>query len=181
MAKASLEAHKEVCIYKPLQCPSLTCAELVPIIDMLKHMDAEHDNYCKVETSTFNATFPGIKEIIKNKRSFKFDPISIKLDGRYFFSECWRTCKGRWYVWLYMLGTPTESKSYIFTAKILNPDRIEELSYIGQSVSLHIGTEQISSVGRCLTFNDETAKHFCCNDEIAVHIDVRRNPTAQMN
>ena len=179
LQKSDLDAHTEVCIYKPLKCPSLNCEKLFPIIDLLNHMDQDHGNYTKLEKSSFTASFPGIKEIIKNKKSFKFEPVCIKLDNRFFFSECWRTCKGRWYVWLYMLGTPNESKCYVFTAKIMNPDHVEELSYTGECVSLHVGIEQVGSVGRCLTFNDDTAKHFCFDDAVPVHIEVRRNPTAQ--
>ena len=178
LANPSREAHLKLCIYKPLQCPSLNCTEFVPILQILEHMDKEHQNHRKVDTSTFIATFYGIREIIKNKRSLKFEPVRIKLENRYFFSECWRTCKGRWYIWLYMLGTPSESKSYIFTAKIIKTNHIEELSYTGQSVSLHVGPDEISTLGRCLTFNDEVAKHFYYDDSIVIHVDVRRNPTA---
>ena len=82
-------------------------------------------------------------------------------------------------MWVYMLGTPTESKSYIFTVKLLNPNRVEQFSYTGQCVSLQIELDQIGLTGRCLTFHDDTAKHFCFDDIIPVQIDVQRNPTAQ--
>ena len=176
---SELDAHQEVCIYKPILCPSLNCEELFPIIETLDHMDRNHKTHRKLDQSAFYGTFPGITKIMTGNKSFKFEPVSIQLDGRVFFSECWRTCKGSWYVWLYILGTPTESKSYIFTAKIMSSDRVEELSYTGQCVSLHIGLDQIGRVGRCLSFNDDTANHFIYNDSIPVHISVTRNPTAQ--
>ena len=179
LPKTAIEDHQMVCIYKPLRCPSLNCEERLPIIETLNHMDDKHGIRKEIENFPLSASFPNILEIIKNKKSFKFEPIRIRSEGRFFYSECWRSCKGRWYMWVYMLGTPTESKSYIFTVKLLNPNRVEQFSYTGQCVSLHIELDQIGTTGRCLTFHDDTAKHFCFDDNIPVQIDVQRNPTAQ--
>ena len=181
LPKEEQENHSHHCKYKPVHCPSLGCDELVPINAVMKHMDDNKPKHMhfKFEASMVDLVYLQINEIMKNQRSRMLSPARITLDDHYFYGIFWREPRplGRWHIWLYMVGTPEESRKYMFTARITNQDPFEELSYTGQTVSVEMGRQQIISEGRCLIFNDETFKRFCLYDSIVVHIDVRRNPT----
>ena len=180
LTKTALEKHQEGCAYKPVQCASPFCEKLVPIAEMIKHIDdnCSAHGQLKVEESHYNTTMEGITEGVKTPGYARFGIIRITLDGQYFFCACWRSLEllGPWHICLYMVGTPNESKGYIFTVKVINPDHIEELTYTGQSVSLQIGREEIRNEGRCLTFSNAIAKRFCRNDGIEFSISVRHTP-----
>ena len=117
-----------------------------------------------------------MRAIIKSQGTRLLNPAQFTFGGFYFITGCWRSIgvHGRWHVWLYIVGTPDESKRYIYTVKIASTEYNEELSYTGETVSLQIAREQISVMGRCLTFDDEIAKRFCDGDDIQFSYHLRR-------
>ena len=74
-----------------------------------------------------------------------------------------------------MVGNCNESRKYVYSIKIIHPDNIEELSYTGHCVSLHVEKEEISKLGSCLVFDDIIANRFCNgNFTIAYSTEIRQ-------
>ena len=145
---------------------------------ILEHFGQLHNNYVKTNASNYKANLVADPQIYQKEWSWV--PSHLKLDGHNFFACYLRKNTGIWYLWVYIAGTLEESQEYIFMARILSQDQLEQLTYEGNCVSVHIKKEDINSVGRCLTFTDETAKHFGPNDKINFEFKVNRNPKYQI-
>jgi hypothetical protein len=177
LTKEPLNAHEGLCKFKPVQCPVDDCDTSVPIKEMLKHMDDMNDLHKCVYVDQAKTTidFDHIDDFIKKQGKEKFGPVRMALDGHYFFGVFWRALgpEGRWHVWMYAVGSTSESKDYIYTLKIVNRCLDEVISYTGQTVPLQIGREEVINISRCLIFDDKIAKRFCHNDSITFHIDIK--------
>ena len=172
LTKDALEFHTKICKYKPVACLSTDCEKLVPMIRLIKHMEEVHSVY---KASGYTIQYDNLGTQIENQ--VQIHPAHFMFDGVSFFSFVWRTFvpERRWYIWLYMVGTPDETKYYFYTVKITSDEFNEEMIYSGQPASLQIERDEISTMGRCLAFNDTIAKRFCQQDCFKIIFDIRRN------
>lgn len=172
LTKEALDVHKDVCKYKPLQCLHPVCKEFVPMIEIPSHMNQEH-NVVKVDS--YLIQYDNMNTYIKSHG--QFIPAHLTFQGSNFYSFVWRTFSppSRWHFWLYIVGTPSDSKSYIYTVKINAPEYNEEFSYKGQPVSLRIEKSKISNMNRCLTIDDECMERFCENNVLKIEYCISCN------
>ena len=175
LTRDALEFHENICKYKPVQCLSTDCEKLVPLIRITKHMEEIHHVY---KASGYTIKYENLGKEIENE--VQIHPAHFMFDGISFFSFVWRsfgTCHRHWYVWLYMVGNPDETKSYIYTVTMKSDEFCEEIMYKGQPVSLQIKREDVFKMGRCLSFDDVLAKRFCVNDCLTISFTINRKQT----
>ena len=174
-----LKVHEERCMFKPVQCPVTVCDSLVPINEILKHIDDMNDLHrCLYDDqSKTMIRFDHIDDFIQKQGSEQFMPIRMAFDEHYFLGIFWRVLghEWHWHVWMYLVANRNESKDYVCTIKVVNHGLNEEISYTGETVPLHMGRDDVINIRRCLTFDDETAKRFCNNDTITFYIDIKHN------
>ena len=87
----------------------------------------------------------------------------------------------RWFVWLYMVATPDETKNYLYTVCMKSSEFNEEMIYKGQPISLLIKREEIYTTGRCLSLDDVVAKRFCTNECLTISFSIHRNQTIKQS
>ena len=180
--KDELQTHETVCKYRAAGCPLLLCKKLIPLMKLLEHINEEHNNcHIKINKPSWNGDFSRIHEAIASTSGYSWYPTLVEFDGNYFFQECWKCEVGNWHAWVYMVGTSNESKNYVYTVKIIHPDKIEELSYTGHCLSLHVEKEEISKNRTCLVFEDRIAQRFCNKDcTIAYSTKIRHSMSNQV-
>ena len=133
------------------------------------------EEICKYDSGYFEVD----NDIIKHLPSSKLGLVRMTLDSQYFFGVCWRDVEplGFWHMSLYIVGSPKEAREYIFTTKICDENYVEELSYTAECVPINMEKEEMIAMGRCLTYNDETVKRFCCdNNKLNFYFQIFRNP-----
>ena len=174
LTKDALKFHEKICKYKPVQCLSSECKQLVPLIRITKHMEEMHHVY---KASGYTIQYENLGKEIESK--IQMHPAHFMFDGMNFFSFVWRIFEPyrRWFVWIYMVGTPDETKNYLYTVSMKSPEFSEEITYKGQAVSLQIKSVDIYSTGRCLSFDDAVASRFCNNDCLTISFSIHRNQT----
>ena len=133
--------------------------------------------------STFQIeSFENVKGIIDSSMQPFYPPLLVEFDGYHFFCECFRANSGNWYTWFYMLGAQNESQKYIFTVKLIHPNKIEELAYTGYCTSLQDEKDRTITLSQALKFDDSIVNHFCAdNDSVAYAFQIRRNPLAEQS
>ena len=111
------------------------------------------------------------------KTNVQFNPAHFSFDEKDFFSIFWRTFEPQncWHIWLYMVGTPEESQEYTYQVKLCSPKYNEELSYFGQTVSLHNKKDEITSINRCLTIQDGGIERFCTKDRLNIYFTLNKS------
>ena len=185
LARAEMEEHKSVCLYKPVPCPATTCNDLLSMEDVIQHMDGVHGknkislgpyNGFPMDWHAFSATYRDVHEQINNQLSSEIVPGRFKLDGLSFFGMLWRSYgpEGKWMAWIYIAATIEDSQQYVYTVKVKNANFDEKLSYTGQTASLQLTRGEICNNGRCLKFDDEIAKRFSEDNELTFIFRVRR-------
>jgi hypothetical protein len=177
LTEEPLKAHEELCTFKPVQCPVNGCEALVPINQMIKHIDDMNDLHKCVYDDQAKTThdFDHIDDFVQKQGREQFMPLRMSFDDHHFLCMFWRASgpEGHWHVWMYVVGDPNESKNYIYTLKLANHGLDEEIRYTGQTVPLQMGRDDVINIRRCLIFDDETAKRFCHNDTMTCHIDIK--------
>jgi E3 ubiquitin-protein ligase SIAH1 len=168
----ALKAHNDVCNYQLVPCPWHGCVKVISLSEMPKHLIEIH-KICKLDTLSIG--YDDMREIIKSHGTRLLNPALFTFGDFDFCAGCWRSIglHGRWHVWLYMVGPPDKSKRYIYTVQVTSSRYNQELSYTGETISLQIEREQITTMGRCLTFDDEIAKRFCEGDGIQFSYSIR--------
>ena len=73
-----------------------------------------------------------------------------------------------------MVGTPEDSQKYYYQVKLRGTKYNEELSYFGQTVSLHIEKDEITSINRCLTIQDGCIERFCAKDRLNIFYKINK-------
>ena len=172
LTKEALDAHKDVCEYKPVECIHPVCKELIPMTRVTAHMREEHD---VVKADRYIIQYDYMNTYIKGRG--QFIPAYLTFEDVDFYSFVWRTFspKSRWHLWLYIVGTPADSKNYNYTVKITSPEYDEAISYTGQPTSLRIEKEKISKMNRCLTIDDDCMERFCENNTLKIRYLICKN------
>ena len=172
LTKEALDAHKDVCEYKPIECIYPICKELIPMTRIPAHMNEEHN---VIKADNYLIQYDNMNNYIKGRG--QFIPAHLIFEDVDFYSFVWRTFspQSRWHLWLYIVGTPDDSKNYVYTVKITSPEYNEELSYAGQPASLQIEKGKISKMNRCLTVDDECMERFCENNFLKIEYSIRKH------
>jgi len=179
LTKDALKAHMDICKYKPVKCVAWICKKKIPMIELLQHVNDEHD-FSKTEQTLrvkhIRVSYINMSQHLNISRA-QFSQTLIAFDETNFFSFACRTFepKRRWNLWLYMINTPEACKDYIYTVKISGVEYNEELSYTGQPVSLLIDKNEIIRSSRCLTVDEDAIQRFCNNDRLTIYFHIRQN------
>ena len=171
MASKTLPTHQNFCKYKPVQCLSAVCKELIPMVEMPTHMNDIHHVF---KSDTYSIHYENMSRYTKT--NVQFNPAHFSFDEKDFFSFFWRTFEPQncWHIWLYMVGSPEESQKYSYQVKLRGSKYNEELSYFGQTVSLHIDKNEITSINRCLTIQDGNIERFCTKDRLNIFYKINK-------
>ena len=180
LPKEQLQTHENVCVHKTLNCPMLFCKTIISQIQLMQHIYEEHAHYyIKIDKPSWNGDLVKIQDAIASETGYSWHPTLVEFDGKHFFHECWKDVSGTWHCWVYMVGNNNDSQNYIFTVKIIHSDQVEELSYTGHCVPLHVEKEEISKRAMCLIFENKIANRFCNNGTtLAYTTQIRRSPSA---
>ena len=170
--ESTLLAHEESCLYKPGQCPVLSCDDIVPLATLLEHMEENHAA-CKTAGASMSDNIPVTADDFERDSEHSWPPALLNYNDHYFFLEFLRKENGAWFAWVYLLGVTDDRTAYDYRVTLLSQDTREELSYKGPCVPMCTLKEEINSMfGKCLKFTDETAKHFWENDCILFSVEV---------
>ena len=169
---SKLPDHIKICKFAPIQCVYPNCEVTSPLNLLSQHLDIVH---MMKTIDNGILTYPNPK----NNHNFegKFKPAKIVFDGFEFITSVLKrsSLARRWIMWLYILGTPDESKKYIYTAKVKGKEFNEEFSYSGQTISVQLKDEEIIKSGRYLVFDDVVEKRLCSNDKIDIEYSIQCN------
>ena len=182
--KQEQATHQENCRYKPVHCVYPHCNELLSVMFLGKHLSEKHGNIRSTVGSKISLGYNDFNKHFENQNKVDvpkplLDPLTFTFDGFFFCSVISRTFVPlrpyNWHLWLCLAGSPEESKCYNYIVSIKNSENKEELSYTGNAVSLQLSSEQVISMGRCLTFDDEIAKRFCSGRQLEFDFHIRLN------
>ena len=177
------ESHERYCDYRPCRCPQFWCKKLIPIIELIAHIESDHGNTFlkrKYSPSFRRELFNDVKDVMNMSRQPFYPPLLLEFDGYYFISECFRADSGNWYTWFYMAGSSEQCRKYIFTIKLIHANNIEELSYTGYCTSLYDEKDKSNTLAQALKFDDGIVNHFCCdNSHVAYDYQIRRSPVSE--
>ncbi|XP_040573836.1 uncharacterized protein [Lepeophtheirus salmonis] len=175
--RGDLEKHLlEDCIYRKLPCIIPTCDNMVPIRDIVKHVDREH-----VKSDTFTANGSSLGHYLHVDTSFFekeswWKPTLLEIcdeqdkSCQHFSFQCHRTESGQWKLWVYCVGSLIKSR--LFQYQIILSLGSEEVLYRDQTVYLGHTLENIIHYGYGLSLSDEGAKRFWDPNEMKIRFRV---------
>jgi len=105
---AALESHEQDCKHRLICCPSLHCKTRVSMAQLLQHLEDKHqvaEQYKTTSKTLRSKTNLEVKLDRTHDRTYFIKPVHMQVGDRHFFREALRTTDGRWYMWLYMLGS----------------------------------------------------------------------------
>ena len=164
LEQTQLEQHEQICYCKPASCPLPDCPKIISGKELEEHLYEKHtciDAYY----SEVVARISDIKDRAKNSNTNNLFSWNLKQSDM--IGLCWRSF-GNWNVSVYQLNHNHGKKNSNFTISIRNSDLGEQLSYSGQCLTLDMKLSKVTTIGRCLTINDETARR--CSIDGALYI-----------
>ena len=125
--KQALEEHEKDCQQRTIECPVLTCDQIIPLSRHASHIK---DTHVQVKFRTISAV-PGepntnykgqfsISNELNTHLGYVFNPVSLTFEDKHFYLECVRTPEGIFYVWIYVIGSSKEHAKFTYTFTILN-------------------------------------------------------------
>jgi len=169
---APLAIHEQDCQYRVVSCPYFGCKLLVSMAKLLEHIKTDHKEKDFVKHSA-----PAGRCLAAVKASFNkytwWLPSHINLGSRNFFSQCWRTKKGQWFICVRMIGSKNECENYTYTVRLYaKGEEKKGLTYCGSCLPLDLTQGDVEELGNCLNFSDKIAKQYLVNEAIMVKVTI---------
>ena len=114
--KDDMKKHEEVCVYRPIYCPDLSCSEKVTYVGLMDHFGEAH-KYCEIKTVMNNSKFKIKTKIGTDVSARCFLPTLIKTFDQNFFVEVVIDDEFL-FSWIYIHGDPDSAKNYGYEVKV---------------------------------------------------------------
>ena len=167
------EDHRKICIYRKVNCVSLSCKEKVNFQYVSEHI-VQHkiDPAPMVSRNKFTASWNLTNDLGVNRRLiFKPQQLLTSFEELFFATGYAESCI--FYFWIYMVASPCNVKNYECTLSFSNQEN--EVSFRGQVLTLDDKFEEISRLENCLTCNMLTVERYLDvrTKELTLHVKLR--------
>ena len=169
---AELDGHEKDCDYRIIRCADLMCKTKGPLRSLIKHIGDKHEkeDFIQVNVSHYASVIKVDDATLS--RETMWTPDHIVYEGHHFFREFYRTPRGMWYAWVYMVGSHKACEEYVYTLDIFGEEE-EGMSFRGSCVPMDVSLGNLPEISNCLTFTDVNAMRYRSAGKMELNYRVR--------